>query len=112
MVEQFVGQTFLRSDVDVIQEENTVSALVQTSYHFKVEICIPHSLSLFVHFLVMWYTIFNGPLQNYIINKPLAPLCFISPTLTPMYNHTTKISVMSASILFGQFFKYMENFAL
>lgn len=71
------GGIIVRSDDNVIKQQNLVGVLAQTDQHIKVEICIFHSLFLFVHLLVVQPEIFNGPLQDYIINKPLASVFFI-----------------------------------
>lgn len=51
---------------------------VQTHYHIKVELRVPHSPSFFVHPPVVRRKVFNGPLKDYIINKRLAFLGFFS----------------------------------
>lgn len=58
-------------------------------YHFKVKLCVLPP-SFFVCPLVVQHNIFNRPLQDYIINKTLASLCFIScsHSLTHTHIHT------------------------
>lgn len=58
------------------------SVLVQNHFHIKVKLCVSPSLSFFDHPLVVKCNIFNRALQDYIINKTLASLRFISPSNT------------------------------
>lgn len=82
---------FGRSD-DVTKQEKWsqfVCPFVHTHYHIKAERLISHSASVFVRPIVARRKIFNGPLQDYIINKPLASLCFIPLAHTHTHTHGT-----------------------